>query len=220
MATNQWIDGSYVGADGAWAQPQWVQDSYGWYYQHADGSCTYNAFEDIGGGVFYFNEYGYMVTGLQLIAGDYYYFNGSGYMVTGWLWLDGSCYYFTSSGAMATNQWIDGSYVGADGAWIQSQWVQDEYGWYYRQGDGSSIYSAFAYIGGNTFYFNDAGYMVTGWQWISGDFYYFNGSGHMLTGWQWLDGSCYYFTSSGAMATNQWIDGSYVGADGAWQVIA
>ena len=191
------------------------------YYFGSDGRMVFGWLQ-LDGYYYYLSRplYGLMVTGWNEIDGQTYYMDEAGRMQTGWLWIDGQCYYFNASGVLVRNQWIDGSYVGADGAWAQPQWVQDSYGWYYRQADGSCIYNSFAYIGGNTFYFNEYGYMVTGLQLIAGDYYYFNESGHMVTGWLWLDGSCYYFTSSGAMATNQWIDGSYVGADGAWQVIA
>jgi hypothetical protein len=79
------------------------------------------------------------------------------------------------------------------------------------------------------YYFDENGYMATGWQMINGKWYFLNPvsdgtKGKMLTGWQWIDGRCYYMSDQsennhpeGAMYTNERTpDGYSVDASGAW----
>ena len=50
----------------------------------------------------------------------WWYADASGwYPANQWLWIDGRCYYFGADGYMATSQYIDGYWVGADGAWVK-----------------------------------------------------------------------------------------------------
>ena len=79
MASNEKIGDSYVNASGAWVTDHWVHGYYGWWYQFAEG--------------------GYAKNDLYLINGSYYFFDSYGYIVTG-------CYYFTSSGAAAAGYWV------------------------------------------------------------------------------------------------------------------
>ena len=82
---------------------------------------------------------------------------------------------------------------------VSNKWIQDGNKWQYLDENGKIVYSTFKYINGIWYYFNDSGYMVTGWQYINGTWYYFNGSGYMMTGWQYINGIWYYFDNSGAM---------------------
>lgn len=60
----------------------WVKDSEGWWYRHADGSYSKNAWEQIGG--------------------EWYWFDGAGYMVeAAWKETEGKWYYLKENGAMA-----------------------------------------------------------------------------------------------------------------------
>ena len=50
----------------------------------------------------------------------WWYEDASGwYPVSRWVWIDGNCYYFEASGYMAVSKYIDGCWVGKDGAWVQ-----------------------------------------------------------------------------------------------------
>ncbi len=52
------------------------------------------------------------------------------------------------------------------------------------------------------YYFNNKGYIVTGWQKLDGTWYYLNPSnGIMMTGWQAINGKWYYMNGSGEMQT-------------------
>jgi len=92
-------------------------------------------------------------------------------------------------------------------------WIKDPSGhWlYYNAGapvKGKQI------IGYYTYYFDDNGYMQTGWQTIGGYKYYFvttkgtpgaSTYGTMVTGWMTLKGYKYYFDDTGIMAT-KWLE--------------
>ena len=118
---------------------------------------------------------------------------------------------------------------------LTGSWIKDSTGWWYRWSDGTYPAGKFENIGGKTYYFNKAGYMVTGWQYIGGKWYYFdengamtrgwlkqggtwyylNGSGVMVTGLQNIGGVRYYFNGSGAMQTGwQYIGGKWYYFDG------
>ena len=190
MLKNQWVGDSYLGNDGALISiknnnSQWIQDSTGWWYRHEDGSYTANDFE--------------------VVNGQTYYFNVSGYMVTGWQLIEGKYYYFDASGAMARDTWIGDYYVDENGVWdnnrFKPQWILNSTEWWYRHEDGSYTTNDFEVINGQTYYFNAAGYMVTGWQLVDDTWYYFDGSGAMKTGWVYTGNIWYYLDTEGKMLT-------------------
>jgi glucan-binding YG repeat protein len=130
-------------------------------------------------------------------------------------------YWVDFYGKMATNRWVDNGkyYVGADGAWIpgygKPQWKKDAYGWWYDNGDGTYPKGDFKTIGGETYYFDWNGYMLTGWQYILKEWHFFKPSGAMKRN-EW-EGD-YWLDASGFMARGCWVDGGkyYVGNDGKW----
>ena len=209
----------------------WKKNSTGWWYDRGDGTYPSSKFETIGGKVYYFNSYGYMVTGWREIDGKWYYFSGSGAMVTGfqqvgskwyhfntkgvmhtgWQKLDGKWYYFSESGAMVTRwQEIDGQryYFNSRGV-MQTGWQELDGKWYYLNRSGVML-THWQEIDGKRYYFSSRGVMLTGWQEIGGRWYYFSESGAMRTGWQKLDGARYYFNGSGIMQTGwQQIEGKW-----------
>ncbi len=83
---------------------------------------------------------------------------------------------------------------GVDGV---SEWVQDDNGWWFRNFDGS--------------------YTTNGWQQIKDDWYFFDENGYMKTGWIDWDGRQFYCDpTTGAMLHDTTTpDGATVGADGA-----
>lgn len=128
------------------------------------------------------------------IDGAWYLFDGSGYMLTDWQKVNGTWFYLHGSGAMATG------------------WTKVGGSWYWFNGSGA-IQTGWLQLDGTWYWLSPSGAMVTGWQQVSGTWYYFYGSGAMAQSC-WVGD--YYLTSSGAMATNQRIDGWWVGADGKW----
>lgn len=82
-----------------------------------------------------------------------------------------------------------------------AQWVQDDIGWWYRRDDGSYPLNTWWQdpASGVWYYFNESGYMVTGWiDWNEGR-YYCDPSGAMVTGEQEIDGESYLFDASGLL---------------------
>lgn len=119
-------------------------------------------------------------------------------------------------------------------------WQKSGQRWWYRWSDGSYPIARFVKIDGATYWFDDAGWMATGWRQIDGSWYWFASSGAMATGWvksgalwYWMDntgkmttgwqkvaGKWYWMDANGAMATG-WkkISGSwyYFASSGAMQ---
>lgn len=230
MAADTWIGEYYADADGAWVKgkqketDKWIQSSGRWWYRHADGSYTRSGWEYIGSKWYYFDQNGWMVTGWQKVKGSWYYMESKGAMVnSGWKWINSKCYYFDKNGKMAANTWIDGSYVDASGTWVKDKkqepdkWIRSSGCWWYRHGDGSYTRSDWEYIGNKWYYFDQNGWMITGWQKVSGSWYYMESNGaRVADGWKWINNKCYYFDKNGKMAADTWIDGSYVDASGVW----
>lgn len=221
----------------------WIKDEQGWWYKRFDGTFPKGTMEAIEGKTYCFNDSGYMVTGWDKIGSNWYYFKpGSGYMVTN-QWVGD--YYLGSDGVMLVNTTTpDGTKVDENGKRIsgsdssgsgdnqeqpaptrKDEWVKSGSRWWYRYADGTYPKSQFLAIGDDTYFFDDSGWMVTGWRKIEGEWYYFKGSGAMARGWQksgsawyWLDeesgimaigwindgAGWYYLKDSGAMATG-WL---------------
>ncbi len=138
---NEWVDGDWYDENGksdykgvlTWKSNStgwWVEDSLGWYPQ--------SQWVKIDGKWYYFLESGYMDYGEYR---DGYWLGNDGAMLDGyygewksdslgwwfedssgwypssqWLWINGKCYYFESNGYLAVNKYVDGYWVGADGA--------------------------------------------------------------------------------------------------------
>jgi len=76
------------------------------------------------------------------------------------------------------------------------------------------------------FWFDENGYMITGWVLSDGLWYFMNTAsdgtqGRMVTKWHQIDGNWYYFNdvsdgTRGAMQTNIVIDGKYINEQGIW----
>ena len=61
----------------------------------------------------------------------------------------------------------------------------------------------------------DGGVPQMGWKLVSGKWYYMNSNGIMQTGWINDGGTWYYLNSGGDMAYNTYVDGYYLGSNGA-----
>ncbi|MBO4235301.1 MAG: Ltp family lipoprotein [Firmicutes bacterium] len=126
------------------------------------------------------------------------YQNADGSFVIGrWRLIDGAWYYFDSSGIMATGwEYINGA-------------------WYYF-GDAGAMQTGWQKIGSTWYYFSNSGAMSTGWRKVDEKWYFFSGSGAMYTGWLQSGGAWYYLNSSGEMASNEYVSGYWINADGTW----
>ena len=205
---------------------QWIRNGNRWWYRHADGSYTTNGWEVINGAWYYFDGAGWMVTGWVKLSGTWYYLTGSGAMATGWNQTGGTWYYMNTSGAMVTDTWIGNNYVDGSGAWIpgkvkaQAGWIQSGSRWWYRHADGSYTRNNWEMINGSWYYFDGAGWMVTGWLKLGNNWYYLNpGNGAMVTGWLQLGSTWYYLKPTaknsaekvGEKAYNYWVGTAGIG---------
>lgn len=105
-------------------------------------------------------------------------------------------------------------------------WVQSEKGWWFKEADGSwpaNQWKQLMWNGSQQWYFFDQeGYMKTGWLDWNGKWYYLHPvsdgtMGHMYTGWGMIDGLWYYFGSDGALMVNSATpDGYQTDSNGVW----
>ena len=110
---------------------------------------------------------------------------------------------------------------------VEGSWEKNDKGWWYRYEGGTWSSNGFYYIDYNKrydwYYFDENGYMMTGWILWNGYWYYLNPDsdgtmGAMTTGWKDINGAWYYFDpTTGAMKTG-WIKLEdkwyYLGVDG------
>lgn len=111
---------------GSVGQGKWIQESDGkkcWWYRHADGSYTKNAWEKIDGLWYFFDKEGWMKTGWLSWKNNKYYLQEKstkdfkeGQMRTGWVQLKNVWYWFDDSGAAAksTCKQINGKWYAFD----------------------------------------------------------------------------------------------------------
>ena len=173
----------------------WQKDSHGWWYRNNDGTFPTNKWQMIYGVWYYFNGSGYCVTGWNRIGGYWYYFDNNGAMQKGWTKVSGKWYHFDDSGKLQTG-WIK----------LQGKW--------YHFADSGAMHTGWQQLQGKWYYFDANGVLQIGWIAVGGKWYHTDSNGVMQTGWQQLQGKWYYFESSGVMATNKWVDGYYLQADG------
>jgi len=116
-------------------------------------------------------------TGTWMLEDDGWYC----YDKEGEAWEDEFClsygkeYYMGDDGLMVTNSWVEHDdevyFVGSDGSKTISDWRylvpedsdEEEAEWFYFDAKGRMVDSVKKVIDGKTYYFNDNGYMLTGW---------------------------------------------------------
>lgn len=96
----------------------------------------------------------------------------------------------------------------------EKTWKKENENWYYIENG----VKAKGWIKDNSkwYYLNNEGIMQTGWVKDNGNWYFLNEDGSMRTGWILSNGNYYYLNATGEMAKNKYIDGYYLGANGAW----
>ena len=84
---------------------RWIQDETGWWYRNGDGTYPKEDWLFVGEKWYYFDEHGYMITGLLKWNEKYYYFEDNGAMIEDFsLQLVGSTYEFGEDGATSENE--------------------------------------------------------------------------------------------------------------------
>ena len=186
----------------------------GWY---ADSTGTY----------YFATDTANAVTGLNTIDDGVYYFNESAQLQTGWITLGDYTFLFNpnENGKLYTGWWTDSAGVR-----------------YLDTTDGHML-TGLSVIGSDMYYFNEEGFLQTGWVELNGVTYYFNPNdngklykgwmtdatgtyyldatdAHRTTGLAAIDGAVYYFNEAGQMQVGvQTVNGVtyYFGADGKMQ---
>ena len=154
----------------------------------------YNGSEDLDDVMIIYNAkpgwYEIMNEGWAYITDEYSF-------AEGWTKINGYWYYFTPD-ALMNNDWqiIDGTwyYFGTNGI-MKTGWQLVDGKWYYLAGNGA---------------------MRTGWIPDGGKWYYCDNNGAMVTGWKQVNGVWYFFKSNGEMAANEYCNGYWLSASGAW----
>lgn len=141
-----------------------------------------------------------------------------------------------------SNEWVEGKWYNADGKCDYAgtlMWKKNETGWWVEDTTGWYPVSQWQKIDGKWYYFLDTGYMdyseYRDGYWIGADGALVNGyrgawkknskgwwfediSGwYPKDRWLWINERCYYFLADGYMAADRYIDGYWVGPDGAWR---
>ena len=147
----------------------------------------------------------------------------------------------SSSGAPKySNEWVNGKWYDASGNQTYTgtlSWKSDASGWWVEDSDGWYPWSQWQKIDGKWYYFDASGYMASN-EWRDG--YWLGSDGSIsydgvlswksdasgwwvedsagwypVSQWQKINGSWYYFGGDGYMVTNNYVDGYWLGADGA-----
>ena len=241
-----WQNGHWYWFEKGAAKTGWVKTGGKWYYMDPKtAQMVTGTFMDTDGYCYHCDGDGVMCTGWILLPdGDYLYANGSGVLQRGWVKSGGKWYYMDSetfrmatglfiaengehyyangSGAMLTG-WISlggGDYYYAKGSGeLQTGWVKSGKTWYYMDPETMlMVKDVTLTIGGSQYMFTASGAMRTGWISLGGgDYLYADGSGtiqHSM--WVKTGGKWYYLHEDGRMARSEFINGDYVGSDGAW----
>ena len=107
-------------------------------------------------------------------------------------------------------------YVDENGQIVTSQWYRILGTWYYFDENGYMV-TGWRMVNNKWYYLGSDGKMVTGWKQIGGVWYYMDADGAMATGWrQTAPGQWYYLNANGAMAASTVIDGYTLDASGLW----
>lgn len=187
--------------------------------------------KEINGKTYYFDDDGFMVTGLyqvdhryrffdengcmatsgwrQSAEGKYYYFDQDGYVVKNMQTIDGKQYFFSNSyGYMYVdcefkynNKWYRADKNGYVEEIPSNSWLQDDTQYLVN---GARV-KGWNKIDGNWYYFDfDTYKKVTGQQTIDGAKYHFDYYGRLKTGWIATNDGWSYADSNGVLFENGW----------------
>lgn len=127
--------------------------------------------------------------------------------------------------------YLPGYQSSGDSNHAEGTWLEDKNGWKLIATDGTYPVNCWAIVSwqgtDNWYFFDQKGYIITGWFQHENVIYYLNpdtgsNKGRMMTGWQEINGKWYYFHDKsdgkmGSMLVNTTTpDGYKTGADGAW----
>lgn len=209
-----------------------------WYgIQDSTNETEYWLFDS--GKWFYFDGQGIMVNHTTLkIEGKDYTFNENGVCTNkvykGWVLDDGDSgwYYFDENGIMLKNTTIDENVLDEHGKLVKAKerkttndksqyngWYQENGKWYCKL-DGKNMTKAWVGVGGNTYYFDEQGVMVSNTTIKVDDKNYIFDQNGVCTnidekkGWNYDDGQWSYYDNNGVALKNTTIDGYKLDSNG------
>ncbi len=188
------------------------------------GVVTTGWYSDENGTFYFATDTASAVTGLNTIDNAIYYFNESAQLQTGWITLGTDTFLFNPNdgGKLYTGWWTDSAGVRyldtTDGHLVTGLYVIDNDTYYFNEQ--GFLQSGWLELNGVTYYFNpaDSGKLYRGWLTDATGTYYLDATdAHRTTGLAAIDGAVYYFNEAGQMQVGlQTINGAvyYFGADG------
>lgn len=214
MAADTFVEGWKIYPDGKRINAGWRSNSTGWWYLDKDGTYPKDQSKVIDGSTYFFDGNGYMKTGWINYDSEWYYANVSGNLYHGWNSINGKRYYFDNEGVMAHDTIVDGWKLNHSGDRIDAGWKKNSTGWWYLRKDGTYPKNGRDTVNGSDYYFNNYGYMITGWILDGSTWYYANASGNLLQGWNRINGDDYYFYGDYKMAADTFVDGWKIYSNG------
>ena len=127
-------------------EERWIETVSGWRYQTTNG-ILYNAWKEIEGKWYRFDESGYMMAVEWFFGADkWYWLHGDGAMATGWQFINNKWYYFNADGGMYEGfiKYEDKVYYLSpnDGSMISRECRNIEGEWYYFNENGERLEKA------------------------------------------------------------------------------
>ena len=127
-------------------EERWIETVSGWRYQTTNG-ILYNAWKEIEGKWYRFDESGYMMAVEWFFGADkWYWLHGDGAMATGWQFINNKWYYFNADGGMYEGfiKYEDKVYYLApnDGSMISRECRNIDGEWYYFNENGERLEKA------------------------------------------------------------------------------
>lgn len=96
-----------------------------------------------------------------------------------------------------------------------NQWINNDNNWYYVIDN--ELVKGIKTINGKIYYFDDNGKMASNqWSNINNNWIYSISDGRLVKGWNYINRKWYFFDSNYNMVHDNYIDGYYLGSDGAW----
>ena len=206
-----------------------IDDKWYYFYPYSDGEGEYSQGDMVTG----WTDSGSPLKWDPTKISGPYYLQADGSLKTGWVKRDKDWYYLDPQTLWYRSGWFQDT----DGKWyylspktgkMHTDWVWDSGNWYYC-GQGGSICrdgwypvtpassGGVAQVGDwNGFrYFRADGAMATGWVMLNHAWHYFKEDGGPYHGWLLWKNEWYYI-KQGKMLTNTFVDGFYLGKNGAW----
>lgn len=193
---------------GRWCGP----DSF--FYAKTNGKLAFNEWVQLGGVWYYFDAY-WAVTGAQYIDGVNYYFDDGGRLKktyyslsNGWYSVDGKWLYARDG------RFVKDSYLHVGGVWYLMNDKGAMKNYYDYQSNGYERPMGWHCLDGKWYYANYEGEFLRGWHNIGGVDYYFNEA--MVTGYYTFGNELHYFDASGAHKGKVGVQNGWYKAGNDW----